>query len=92
MSDFPKINLWRTKDIETGYISLWDGEWFHHFKLDGDKESYKTIEWLEIRFDDEEIKNQLLKMLKEIHVPGEVLSNTIKVYGYIKEGTFMDYI
>ncbi|MFB7642768.1 hypothetical protein [Peribacillus butanolivorans] len=40
----------------------------------------------------EEIKNTVVKILKEINVPGEVLSNTIKVYGYIKEGTFIDYI
>ncbi|SMQ80660.1 hypothetical protein SAMN05444673_3969 [Bacillus sp. OV166] len=89
MSDFPEKNLWRTKDIEKGYISLWDGEWFHHFKLDGD---YKTIEWLEISFDNEEIKNQLLKILQEIRVPGEILSNSIKVYGYAKIGTFVDYL
>ncbi|QFF99361.1 hypothetical protein PB01_11310 [Psychrobacillus glaciei] len=92
MIDIPELIYWRTKDMETNYISDWDVEWFYHFKLDGNRDSYKTIEWLEIKFDSEEIKNKLVKILKEMHTPGEVLSNTIKAYGYIKEGTFMDYI
>ncbi|MCM3360304.1 DUF6678 family protein [Psychrobacillus sp. MER TA 171] len=92
MIDIPELIYWRQRDIETNYTCDWDAEWFHHFKTNGDKDSYKTIEWLEIKFENEEIKNKLLKILKEIHVPGEVLGNTIKVYGYIKEGTFMDYI
>ena len=30
---------WRTKDL-SGYLSDWDGEWFHHFRTSG----YETIE------------------------------------------------
>ncbi|MEI3612358.1 DUF6678 family protein [Pseudogracilibacillus sp. SO30301A] len=92
MIDIPELIYWRTKDIDTKYISHWDAEWFYHFKLNGNRESYKTIEWLEIKAESEEIKNKVIKMLKEIHVPGEVLSDTIKVYGYIKEDSFIDYI
>ena len=92
MIDIPELIYWRQKDMETSYTCDWDAEWFHHFKTDGDKGSYIVIEWLEIKFENEEMKKKLLKILKEIHVPGEVLENTIKVYGYIKEGTFMDYI
>ena len=22
---------WRTKDLDTGYVSPWDGDWFYHF-------------------------------------------------------------
>lgn len=92
MIDIPELIYWRTKDIENNYFSQWDAEWFYHFKLDGNKESYKTIEWLEIKVESNEIKNKVVKILKEIHVTGEVLNNTIKVYGYSKEGTFIDYI
>lgn len=31
MYDYPNSNnQWRTKDIETRFISTWDGEWFYH--------------------------------------------------------------
>ena len=30
---------WRTKDAENGYVSEWDTEWFHHFRIGG----YATI-------------------------------------------------
>ncbi|TQR15605.1 DUF6678 family protein [Psychrobacillus soli] len=92
MTYIPELICWRTKDMETNYTCDWDAEWFNHFKIDGDKDSYKTIEWLEFKFENEEVKNRLLKILKEIHVPGEVLVNTIKIYGYVKKGTSIDYI
>ena len=92
MLDFPKQNMWRTKDVETGYMSDWDGDWFYHFKINGDKTSFKTIEWLEIKCENEEIKKELVNVLQEIHVPGEILSGSIKIYGHVKTGTYIDYI
>ncbi|WP_028390717.1 DUF6678 family protein [Bacillus cihuensis] len=82
------ITQWRTKYVKDGYICPWSNDWYEYFRLG----EYETIEWLEIKVESEEIKNTVVKILKEINVPGEVLSNTIKVYGYIKEGTFIDYI
>ena len=60
---------------------------FFHFKLGG----YTTIEWLEIKVDNDEIKNDLVNIFNKVHVPGEVLNDKIKIYGYIKD-RFMDYI
>jgi hypothetical protein len=88
MYDYPNNRQWRTKDIESGYICPWDGEWFYHFKLGG----YKTIEWLDIKAETEEIRNDVLKILKAIHVPGEVFDDVIKVYGYVEIGKFVDYL
>lgn len=88
MYDYPTNPQWRTKDIESGYICPWDGEWFYHFKLGG----YKTIEWLEIKAETEEIRNDVLKILKAIHVPGAVFDDVIKVYGYVEVGKSVDYI
>ena len=87
MYEYPTSIKWRTKDIESGYISNWDTEWFYHFKNAG----YKTIEWLEIEVNNEKIKDDLIKILKEIHVPGEVLQNSIIIYGY-KNNEAVSYI
>ena len=79
MYDYPITVQWRVKNIDSWYISNWDEEWFCHFRLGG----YHTIEWLEIKVDNEEIKNDVINILRKIHVPGEVLEDSIKVYEYI---------
>jgi hypothetical protein len=88
MYEYPNIRKWRVKDIETGNIGSWDGEWYYHFKLGG----YKTIEWLEIKAETEEIRNDVLEILNSIHIPGEVLDDVIRVYGYVEIGKPVDYI
>jgi hypothetical protein len=87
MNEYPATVLWRVKNIDNGFLSNWDAEWFYHFRLGG----YDTIEWLEIKVDNEEMKNEVVSILRKIHVPGEVLKDSIKVYGYSKDG-FIDYI
>jgi hypothetical protein len=79
---------WRTKDLESGYISTWDGEWYYHFK---DRE-YITIEWLEIKVETREIRDEVIIILRNIHVPGVASDKVIRVYGYVEVGSFMDYL
>ena len=88
MCNTPTHFQWRTKDIETGYISMWDVEWYYHFRL-GD---YKYIEWLEIKADTEELRKDLLDILEKVHVPGKILEDAIRVYGYAGTGSYVDYI
>ncbi|MEH7309221.1 DUF6678 family protein [Neobacillus drentensis] len=90
MLDSPNVHQWRTKDIETGYICPWDGEWFYHFKIEGVVDSYKTIEWLEITAETEKMRKEVLEILQNIHVAGEVLDNAIRVYGYVEMGKSVD--
>lgn len=87
MYEYPATTKWRLKNIDNGYLSNWDSEWFYHFRLEG----YNTIEWLEIEVDNEEMKNAVINVLRKIHVPGEILENSIKIYGY-KKDEFIDYI
>lgn len=87
MYNYPSTAQWRVKSIDSTYISNWDGDWFYHFKLGG----YESIEWLEIEANNDEIKNGIINILRKIHVPGEILNNSIKVYGYNK-GEFIYYI
>lgn len=86
MYSYPKTIFWRVKNIDSGYVSNWDGEWFYHFRIGG----YESIEWLEIKVDTEEIKNDVLDILRKIHVAGEVLKDSIKICGYNKDGA-IDY-
>lgn len=88
MLESHNVHLWRTKDIETGHICPWDGEWFYHFKIG----IYKCIEWLEIKTESEDIRNEVLEILKDIHVPGEVLDDVIRVYGHVEIGKHVDYL
>jgi hypothetical protein len=92
MLESPNTHQWRTKDIETGYICPWDGDWFYHFKFDGPMDSYKFIEWIEIKTETEKVRNDLLGILNSIHVPGEILGDVIRVYGYIEIGKHIDYL
>ncbi|WP_349679164.1 DUF6678 family protein [Clostridium sp. UBA4548] len=87
MYDYPLTIQWRVKNIDNGYISNWDAEWFYHFRLGG----YDTIEWLEMKVHNVEMKNDIINILRRIHVAGDVLKDSIKVYGYKKDG-FIDYI
>ncbi|MBE1556851.1 DUF6678 family protein [Sporosarcina limicola] len=80
--------LWRTKDVVNNNICEWDNEWYYHFSEDG----YETIEWLEIKTEDEMQKNDVIKILRKINVPGEINDNIIKVYGYIKSNEYVDYL
>jgi hypothetical protein len=87
MYDYPNNRQWRTKDIEKGYIFPWDGEWFY-LRNSG----YKCIQWSEIKAETEEIRTDVLEILKSIHVPGEVFDNVIRVYGYVEIGKSVDYL
>lgn len=85
MYDYDGVIRWRIKNVDNGYISQWDGEWFYHFRNSG----YTCIEWLEILLTDGNTLYVKTK-LKDIHVPGEVDGNIVRVYGH-KDG-FVDYI
>jgi hypothetical protein len=79
---------WRTCDLEDRYISEWDGEWFYHFRIGG----YKTIEWVEIHISSKEQDEAVLKILKQIYLPGERTENDFKIFGYVYENTTINYI
>ncbi len=79
---------WRTRDLETGYVSEWDGEWFYHFSVGG----YGTIEWVELAIAGERQRSAVLEVLRRIHVPGEETQNGFKVFGYARPGQGVEYL
>ena len=76
---------WRTRDIDTGYLSEWDGTWTH---FGADPQDWDKIDQLQIRLTPEN-KEYVLKCLKQIHVPGIVEDDTVTIFGY---RTDVDYI
>jgi hypothetical protein len=79
---------WRTRDIETGYVPEWDGEWFYHFRDGG----YDCIEWVEIRVTSAEQDRAVLAALKAIHVPGERTEDGFRVFGYVEPRKSVEYL
>ncbi|HET9216274.1 MAG TPA: DUF6678 family protein [Terriglobia bacterium] len=80
--------LWRTRDVENGYQSDWDGEWFYHFRLGG----YETIEWVEMKIVSPEQRSAVLSALAAIHVPGELTEHGFRVFGHVPVGKLVEYI
>ncbi len=79
---------WRTKDIESGYISSWSGEWYYHFEIGG----FRCIEWVELKTKGS-IHHELIRVeLQKINLPGHEIENGFRVYGYIADGQFVDYV
>ncbi len=79
---------WRTRDIETGYVCNWDGEWYYHFRNGG----YECIHWVELLIESAEQREQVLVELSRIHVPGFEKNGNIFVVGYSETGQAIDYI
>lgn len=78
---------WRAKDL-SGYLSPWDGEWFYHFPDGG----YDSIEWVEIRVDTAKQDAAIEAAFRRVHVPGHRIERGFRVYGYVTEGTTVDYL
>jgi hypothetical protein len=79
---------WRTRDLDTGYLSAWDGDWYYHFRVGG----YRAIEWVEIAVGSEEQRRAVLGVLIRVHVPGEETVGGFRVYGYVEAGAAVTYI
>lgn len=84
IKDAPLI-MWRTRDIETGCLSNWDGTWTH---FGCEPRDWDKIEYLQIQLTPEN-KTYVMECLKRIHVPGTVENGVATVYGY---RTDVDYI
>jgi len=83
----PKQPKWRTKDLETGFISAWDGDWFYHFRVGG----YATIEWVEIHCEPVAQRSVVQQELARVHVPAERTDDGFRVYGFIIPGNSIHF-
>ena len=79
--------FWRTKDL-SGYLSLWDGDWYYHFREGG----YVSIEWVEIQVFSAAQDAAVLALLREIHLPGHKIEQGYRIYGHARDGDAIDFI
>ena len=84
----PLSPRWRTRDVENGHVSDWDGEWFYHFRNGG----YKFIQWVEIAVESAEQRQAVLSELTKVHVPGEHTELGFRVLGYAGLGIEVSYL
>ncbi len=78
---------WRTKDVKSGHISSWDGDWFYHFKSLG----FEFIEWAELKSESPEQSVAVLAILKQIHLPVRKSDAGFMVFGHIQLGESIDF-
>lgn len=78
---------WRTKDVNSGFISNWDGSWTH---FGCDPAGYHTIEWLKIQLTDHN-RDTVLSELSAIHIPAEIVDDEVIVYGYRTDIEYLNY-
>lgn len=83
----PHKPRWRTKDL-SGYLSMWDVDWYYHFRVGG----YKTIEWVELEIETSDQDAAVLAVLRQIHVPGRRIENGYRIYGYVPDGDAIEYL
>ena len=76
------------KDLESDNPSLWDGEWYYHFRA----LPYSTIEWCELRVGSEEQRRAVLQSIRTINLPGYETSDGFRILGWVRQGDFVDYI
>lgn len=79
---------WRTRILGSGFVSVWDSEWFYHFKDGG----YEDLEWVEIMPATVEQAPKLLAALRAIHLPGIATEVGFKVFGHLPEGIPCEYL
>lgn len=76
---------WRTKDLETGFISNWDGSWTH---FGCEPRNWKNIDYLQIELT-EQNQEFVLHELKRIHISGTFSDGIATIYGHRQN---IDYI
>lgn len=78
---------WRSKDL-SGHTTTWDRDWFYHFRDGG----YSSMEWVEIEVISPDNDGAVLGLMREIQLPGHRIPDGYRIYGYIANGTAIDYL
>jgi hypothetical protein len=77
----------RVRNVHSGYVSAWDGEWFHHFYG-----HHEEDEWVEISVTSAAQREAVLRVLRSVHVPGVITEAGFKIFGYVPLGTHVEYL
>ena len=77
----------RVRNLRSGNVSEWDGEWFHHFYG-----RHEEDEWVEIAVSSSAQGEAVLQAPRSAHVPGTTTPTGFKVFGYVPLGTHVEYL
>ncbi|WP_371260666.1 DUF6678 family protein [Bradyrhizobium sp. WSM2793] len=78
----------RCRNLETGNLSHWDGEWFYHWMSAG----WNWMEWAELSVETTPQRERVRAILKRIRFVGEKTTAGFRIYGYVRNGEAADYI
>jgi len=84
----PDRPRFRCKSLETGNLSQWDGEWFHHWASGG----RHWMEWAELSTETAHQRELVRAILRRIRFAGEQTTAGFRVYGHVRTGETADYI
>ncbi|MDX3967260.1 MAG: hypothetical protein QHD01_11745 [Bradyrhizobium sp.] len=84
-SDQPRF---RCKNLETGGLSQWDGEWFYHWTNSG----RDWMVWAELSTETTHQRELVRAILKRIRFAGEETAAGFRLYGYVCNGEAAGYI
>lgn len=84
----PDRPRFRCKNLETGNLSQWDGEWFYHWTSGG----WDWMEWAELSTETAHQRELVRAILSRIRFAGEQTTVGFRVYGYVRNGEAADYI
>ncbi|CAN7658080.1 hypothetical protein LJR084_005220 [Variovorax sp. LjRoot84] len=88
MSGLGKLSpQFRVRNLQSGNVSEWDGEWFHHFYG-----RHEEDEWVEIAVSSPTQRQAVLQVLRSVHVPGTTTPAGFKVFGYVPPGEQVEYL
>lgn len=77
----------RVRNLRSGNVSEWDGEWFHHFYG-----RHEEDEWVEIAVSSPAQREAVLEVLRSVRVPGVTSPAGFKVLGYVPLGAYVEHL
>jgi hypothetical protein len=71
----------RCRNLETGGLSQWDGEWYYHWTSGG----WDWIEWAELSVETAPQRERVRAILKRIRFAGRETTEGFCIYGYVRK-------
>jgi hypothetical protein len=78
----------RCKDLESGVLGRWDGEWYYHWQDGG----WESMEWAELSVKTARRRDLVRAVLKRIRFAGEETAEGFRIFGYVRNGQPANHI
>lgn len=77
----------RVRNLNSGHVSDWDGEWFYHFVG-----RHEEDEWVEVAVTSAVQREAVLSILRAVGVPCVATEAGFKIFGYAPLGISVQYL